>query len=37
VRFPLDRPIPFGLIGRIVKFRVRQDLEKAEARARGKK
>jgi uncharacterized protein YdhG (YjbR/CyaY superfamily) len=37
VRFPLDRPIPFGLIGRIVKFRVRQDLEKAEARAKGKK
>ena len=37
VRFPLDRPIPFGLIGRIVKFRVRHDLEKADARAKGKK
>jgi uncharacterized protein YdhG (YjbR/CyaY superfamily) len=33
VRFPLDKPIPFGLIKRIVKFRVKENLE----RARGKK
>ena len=24
LRFPLDERIPYGLIGRIVKFRVRQ-------------
>ncbi len=34
VQFPLDRPIPFDLIGRIVQFRVRQNLEKADARAK---
>ena len=28
LRFPLDRPIPFDLIERIVKFRVRQNREK---------
>ena len=36
VRFPLDKPIPFGLIGRIVKFRVRNSLERANA-TKGKK
>ena len=35
VKFPLDRPIPFGLISRIVKFRVKENL--ARAKARGKK
>lgn len=29
VRFPLDEPIPLGLIGRIVKFRVKESLERA--------
>src|SRR6266480_1873041 len=29
VRFPIDEPIPFALISRIVKFRVRQQLERA--------
>ena len=33
VRFPLDKPIPFGLIRRIVKFRIKENLE----RAKGKK
>ncbi len=28
VQFPLDRPIPFGLISKIVKFRVRENLKK---------
>lgn len=28
-RFPLDKPIPFDLIRRIVKFRVRKNLERA--------
>ena len=32
VRFPLDKPIPFGLISRIVKFRVKNNLERAEAK-----
>lgn len=27
VQFPLDRPIPFGLVKRIVRFRVRQALQ----------
>jgi uncharacterized protein YdhG (YjbR/CyaY superfamily) len=26
VRFPLDKPIPYDLIGRIVKFRVQENL-----------
>jgi uncharacterized protein YdhG (YjbR/CyaY superfamily) len=32
VRFPLEQPIPYGLIGKIVKFRVKENLEKARAR-----
>jgi uncharacterized protein YdhG (YjbR/CyaY superfamily) len=34
VQFPLDRPIPYDLIGEIVRFRVDENLAKA---ARGKK
>ena len=35
--FPLDQPIPYGLIERIVKLRVKQDLAKAAAKPkRGK-
>ena len=26
VRFPLDKPIPYGLIGKMVKFRVKQSM-----------
>lgn len=37
VKFPLDKPIPFGLISKIVTFRVRENLEKAEVRAKKKK
>jgi len=33
LRFPLDQPIPYSLIERIVKFRVRQNLATAVARA----
>ena len=29
LQFPLDRPVPYGLIERIVKLRVKQDLSKA--------
>jgi uncharacterized protein YdhG (YjbR/CyaY superfamily) len=36
VRFPLDKPIPFDLISRIVKFRVRENLDRAEARQKKK-
>lgn len=32
LRFPLDQPIPFALIERIARFRVRQDGADAEAR-----
>jgi uncharacterized protein YdhG (YjbR/CyaY superfamily) len=29
VQFPLDKPIPFGLISKIVKFRVQENLKRA--------
>ena len=32
VQFPLDEPIPYELISRIVKFRVEENLKKAEAK-----
>jgi uncharacterized protein YdhG (YjbR/CyaY superfamily) len=28
VQFPLDKPIPYDLVGKIVKFRVTENLEK---------
>jgi uncharacterized protein YdhG (YjbR/CyaY superfamily) len=34
VRFPLDQPIPYDLISRIVRFRVRENLDKAEAKGK---
>jgi uncharacterized protein YdhG (YjbR/CyaY superfamily) len=34
VKFPLDRPIPFGLISRIVKFKVKENLERAKTKKR---
>lgn len=34
-QFPLDQPIPYGLITKIVKFRVKENL--ARAAAKGKK
>jgi uncharacterized protein YdhG (YjbR/CyaY superfamily) len=36
-RFPLDRPIPFDLVGRIVRFRVQEDLRRAAARKKRKR
>ena len=30
VQFPLDEPIPFDLIGRIVEFRVKENLAKSK-------
>jgi uncharacterized protein YdhG (YjbR/CyaY superfamily) len=32
IRFLLDKPIPFGLISRLVKFRVKEHLERATAK-----
>jgi uncharacterized protein YdhG (YjbR/CyaY superfamily) len=37
IQFPLDEPIPYDLIGRIVRFRVQENLEKANARATKKR
>ena len=37
LQFPLDDPIPYDLIERIVKLRVKQDLAKAEARRKKRK
>lgn len=34
VRFPLDEPIPFDLIKRIVNFRVQEDLDSAQAKGK---
>ena len=36
LRFPLDQPIPYGLIKRMVKLRVKQNLEKALAKSSSK-
>jgi uncharacterized protein YdhG (YjbR/CyaY superfamily) len=30
VQFPLDKPLPLGLISKMVKFRVKKNLEKAK-------
>ncbi|MBM4422486.1 MAG: hypothetical protein FJ030_03725 [Chloroflexi bacterium] len=37
VRFPLDKPMPLGLIGKIVKFRVKENLAKAAAKGKKKR
>lgn len=34
VRFPLDEPIPFDLIDRVVRFRVQENLARAEAKGK---
>jgi uncharacterized protein YdhG (YjbR/CyaY superfamily) len=34
VQFPLDRPIPFSLVGKIVKFRVKENLTKTQAKGK---
>jgi len=36
VKFPLDKPIPLDLIGKIVEFRVKENLERAEAKGKKK-
>ena len=37
VQFPLDKPIPYDLISKIVKFRVKENLERAETKGKKKK
>lgn len=37
LRFPLDEPIPYALIARIVKFRVKQNRANAAAKKRSRK
>ena len=36
VQFPLDQPMPYDLIGKIVKFRVKENLAKAAAKGKKK-
>jgi uncharacterized protein YdhG (YjbR/CyaY superfamily) len=36
-QFPIDKPLPLGLVSKIVKYRVKQNLEKADAKERAKK
>ncbi len=37
VKFPLDKPIPYELISKIVAFRVKENLERAKAKEKKKK
>lgn len=37
VQFPLDRPLPYDLVRRIVEFRAAENLQKAEEKKRKKK
>ena len=37
VKFPLDEPIPYELISKIVLFRVKENLERAEAKGKKKR
>jgi uncharacterized protein YdhG (YjbR/CyaY superfamily) len=34
MKFPLDKPIPFDLVGKIVKFRVKENLGRAAAKGK---
>lgn len=34
IRFPLDKPIPFDLVRKIVKFRVKENLDKTKNKKR---
>ena len=36
IQFPLDQALPLDLIGRVVKFRVKENLAKAEAKRKKK-
>lgn len=36
IRFPLDKPVPYSLIKSIVRFRVKENMERAEAKRKKK-
>jgi uncharacterized protein YdhG (YjbR/CyaY superfamily) len=36
IQFPLDRPVPYDLISKIVKYRVEENFKKAQAKRRTK-
>lgn len=36
IKFPLDKPIPFALISKIVKFRVKENMGRGEAKRKKK-
>ena len=36
VRFPIDKPLPLNLIGKIVKFRVKENLKRVAAKRNSK-
>lgn len=36
IQFPMDKPLPYDLISRIVKFRVAENIEKAESKSKKK-
>jgi uncharacterized protein YdhG (YjbR/CyaY superfamily) len=37
IKFPIDKPIPFDLVNKIVKFRVQENLRKAGTKEKKKK
>ncbi|MEP6926644.1 MAG: DUF1801 domain-containing protein [Ginsengibacter sp.] len=37
VKFPIDKPMPLNLISKIVKFKVKENLERADAKVKKKK
>lgn len=37
VQFPLDKPVPYELIGKIVQFRVKENLERAAVKSKKKR
>ena len=37
IKFPIDKPLPLGLITKIVKFRVKENVEKAAKKVKTKK
>lgn len=37
IRFPIDKPLPLTLVGKIVKFRVTKNMEKVKAKTKSKK
>ena len=37
VQFPVDRPLPLSLISKIVQYRVKENMERADVKSRSKK